>query len=167
MSTVPKVKKPLGRPSLYSEELCAVICERLSEGESLRSICRDSGMPHLMTVLRWVGSEEHAAFRMQYAEARSAGLEHKADEILEIADADIAAGDSTAVAKQRLQIDARKWILSKLAPKKYGDAATLSIGNKDEKAFAIDANVDNIALTKLLSGIVAQQPGADETDAEA
>ena len=167
MSTVPKVKKPNGRPSLYSEDLCAVICERLSEGESLRSICRDAGMPHLITVLRWIGSDDHVGFRIQYGEARAAGLEHKADEILEIADAEIAAGDSTAVAKQRLQIDARKWVLSKLVPKKYGDAATLSIGNKENETLKIDANVDNIALTKLLSGMVAQQPGADETDAAA
>ena len=28
---------------------------------------------------------------------------------------------SAAVAKQRLQVDTRKWLLSKLAPKKYGD----------------------------------------------
>ena len=167
MSSPLKVKKPMGRPSSFSEEMCAEICARLSEGESLRSICRDSHIPHMVTVLRWVGSEEHADFRNQYAEARAVGLEHKADEILEIADAEIAAGDSTAVAKQRLQIDARKWVLSKLVPKKYGDAATLSIGNKDEKAFAIEANINNIALTKLLSSVVAEQPGADETDAAA
>jgi hypothetical protein len=160
-------KKPMGRPSSYSGELCAEICARLSEGESLRSICRDSAMPHMVTVLRWVGSDEHVDFRNQYVEARAAGLEHKADEILEIADAEIPAGDSTAVAKQRLQIDARKWVLSKLAPKKYGDAATLSIGNKEGETLKIDANADNIALTKLLSSVVAQQPGADETDAAA
>ena len=71
------------------------------------------------------------------------------------------------MAKQRLQIDARKWVLSKLVPKKYGDAATLSIDNKENETLKIDANVDNIALTQLLSNIVAQQPGADETDAAA
>lgn len=147
-------KKPLGRPSLYSEELCAEICARLAEGESLRSICRDDGMPHLITVLRWVGSEQHAAFRMQYAEARSAGLEHKADEILEIADAEIASGDSTAVAKQRLQIDARKWILSKLVPKKYGDTSTLSIGNKEGETLKVESNAENAALTVHLAEVL-------------
>lgn len=29
--------------------------------------------------------------------------------------------DSTAVQRNRLRVDARKWLLSKLAPKKYGD----------------------------------------------
>ena len=32
--------------------------------------------------------------------------------------------DSTAVQRNRLRVDARKWLLSKLAPKKYGDKLT-------------------------------------------
>jgi hypothetical protein len=32
--------------------------------------------------------------------------------------------DSTAVQRNRLRVDARKWLLSKLAPKKYGDKVT-------------------------------------------
>lgn len=137
--------KPTGRPSSYSEKTGGEICARLSEGESLRSICRDEGMPHVVTVLRWLADPRHAAFRIQYEEARAAGLEHKADEILEIADAAVAAGDSAAVAKQRLQIDARKWVLSKLAPKKYGDSAVLNIGNKDGEALKVETNAAEVA----------------------
>lgn len=32
--------------------------------------------------------------------------------------------DSTAVQRNRLRVDARKWLLSKMAPKKYGDKVT-------------------------------------------
>ncbi len=49
-----------------------------------------------------------------------------ADETLEIADEPVGslesgATDSGAVQKQRLQVDTRKWLLSKMVPKKYGD----------------------------------------------
>ena len=44
--------------------------------------------------------------------------------------------DSGAVQKQRLQIDTRKWILSKLLPKKYGDLLGL-----DHKGDGITLNV--------------------------
>jgi hypothetical protein len=39
---------------------------------------------------------------------------------------DSGATDSGAVQKQRLQVDTRKWLLSKLAPKKWGDKLELS-----------------------------------------
>ena len=44
--------------------------------------------------------------------------------------------DSGAVQKQRLQIDTRKWILSKLLPKKYGDLLGL-----DHKGDGLTLNV--------------------------
>ncbi|MEI7892010.1 MAG: hypothetical protein WCI05_02900 [Myxococcales bacterium] len=152
MPTRTPSKKPTGRPSSYSLATGGLICERLSEGESLRSICRDAGMPHIVTILRWLGDERYAGFRIQYAEARAAGLEHQADEILEIADAPVAAGDSAAVAKQRLQIDARKWTLSKLAPKKYGDSAVLSLGNKDGETLKVEGpSIDSAAIAAALA----------------
>lgn len=61
-----------------------------------------------------------------------------AEEILEIADD--AAGDYDAegrfrpenVQRARLRIDARKWILSKLAPHRYGDRVSLNHGGQEE-----------------------------------
>jgi hypothetical protein len=54
-----------------------------------------------------------------------------ASDTLAIADAPVGSTehgttDSGAVQKQRLQVDTRKWLLSKLAPKKYGDKLELS-----------------------------------------
>lgn len=151
--------KPKGRPSSYSEKTGGEICARLSEGESLRAICLSEGMPHVVTVLRWLADQRYAAFRIQYEEARAAGLEHKADEILEIADAAVAAGDSAAVAKQRLQIDARKWVLSKLVPKKYGDSAVLNIGNKDGEALKVESNAAEVA-SQVAAALRAAKRGA-------
>ena len=112
-----------GRPSVYTPELADEICSRLANGESLRAICasdRDDFIPHIGTVLRWVAENE--TFREQYARAREVQAETLADQIVEIADGDkIAEPDAVGVARDRLRVDARKWVASKLLPKKYGE----------------------------------------------
>lgn len=120
-----------GRPCEYSQEKADEICIRMADGESLRSICRDEHMPDMSTVLRWLGRKELDHFRLQYAHAREVGLEQMAGEILEIADdtrLDTSynkQGDEVAnnewIQRSKLRVDTRKWILSKLLPKKYGD----------------------------------------------
>ena len=123
--------KKKGRPSLYSDKLAAKICQRLAEGESLRAICRDQAMPDKATVLRWLGDEKNAGFRDQYAHAREMQADRFAEEILEIAD-DTSEDWSTDkdgkktldhehVQRSRLRIDTRKWLMARMAPKKYGD----------------------------------------------
>lgn len=121
----------MGRPSDYTPELALSICERLVEGESLRAICLSEGMPHRGTVFRWL--ETHEAFRDQYARARQAQADALADEITHIADTPqlgvirkitkggVEITEEDMLGHRRLQIDARKWIASKLLPKKYGD----------------------------------------------
>lgn len=123
----------MGRPSSYTEKLGADICARLADGESLRTICRDSKMPDKATVFRWLAQDEGEvkAFRDQYARAREAQADRLAEEILEIADdgrndtytdeEGRARTDQDVIARSRLRVDARKWLASKLAPKKYGE----------------------------------------------
>jgi hypothetical protein len=119
-----------------------IICERLAEGESLRTICKDDGLPEARTVHRWLEANE--VFRQQYARARELQADFYAEQIVEIADEEVitvkrkngAVGDETvgmevvfdptAVARNRLRVDARKWYASKLQPKKYGDRTTLA-----------------------------------------
>lgn len=123
----------MGRPSIYTEELAAAICARLAAEESLRSICADPAMPSCSTVMRWLESNAHAGFREQYAHSREVGLESQADKILEIADQPLprlsdGRIDGGLVQLRRLQVDARKWILSKQLAKKYGDKLDLAHG---------------------------------------
>lgn len=129
---------PGGRPSDYTDHKGLIICSRLADGESLRSICRDEGMPDKVTVLRWLSSNE--SFRIQYAKARELQAEAYADEIKDIADDSsndymeregAASLNPEAINRSRLRIDARKWIASKLLPKKYGDRATYEHTGKD------------------------------------
>ena len=106
----------IGRPTDYSEDLADVICEQIADGDSLRSICKNDAMPNRATVFRWLAKNK--SFSDQYARAREDQAESYADEITSIADND---SDDADVNRDRLRIDARKWVSSKLKPKKYGD----------------------------------------------
>lgn len=110
----------MGRPSKYTSEIAAEICRRLADGETLRTICRDLPGATESTVRGWVLDEITApGFAAHYARARNLGLDAMADEILDIADQ----GESD---RARLQVEARKWYLSKLAPKRYGERLELA-----------------------------------------
>ena len=76
----------MARPSPHSPDLTSVICARMAEGVSLRSICLADDMPDKATVFRWLAA--HKEFRDQYARAREARADAMAEEILEISDDD-------------------------------------------------------------------------------
>lgn len=152
----------MGRHSDYSDEKANDICQRLAEGESLRSICKDKGMPAMSTVLRWVA--ENTIFREQYAQAREVGQESIADEIMEISDADApidANGrvDNGWVQQQRLRVDSRKWLLAKQAPKKYGDRVTTELTGADGGAIEI---TETERLARLKSILLAAEARGDD-----
>ena len=122
----------MGRPSDYSQATADLICSRLCEGESLRSICCDADLPAAGTVFRWL--TVHKEFQEQYARAREAQADSLFDEILDIADdgsndwMERKKGDDVvwvengeAIRRSVLRVDARKWMAGKLRPKKYGD----------------------------------------------
>jgi hypothetical protein len=128
-----------GRPFEFTPEVAEEICDRIAKGESLRAICADSAggfLPSARTFHRWLASDEEwsEGLRQQYACAREAQADHYADEIVSIADcADEFPGAGAAERdpqRDRLRIDARKWVASKLAPKKYGDKIDLSHSGK-------------------------------------
>jgi hypothetical protein len=122
-----------GRPSEYSDKIAETICERLVDGESLRAICADPAMPARATVFRWLARNQE--FRRSYALARQCHAEDFAFETLAIA-ADSSRDyvkttgvdgkvtlvfDKKNFARQRLRIKARKMILARMTPRKYGN----------------------------------------------
>ena len=132
----------LGRPSEYTKEIGNDICEHISNGQSLRSFCEREGYPAKNTVLRWLRNNED--FRTQYALSRKSAIEVMADEIIDIADdaekvvRKGAEKKSGAFAQtQRLRIDTRKWVMSKLLPKKYGDKVDITSDGKAIKGNTI------------------------------
>lgn len=104
----------------YSDDLAAAICERIAQGESLRTICRDADMPSMRAVFNWLA--RYPDFVQQYTRARNEQAENYADDIVRIAD------EEQDPAKARVRIDARKWVAAKLLPKKYGDRQTIEGG---------------------------------------
>ena len=117
------VTATVGRPSKFSQELAETICQRIAEGEPLTKICKDEGMPHYITVLRW--RNVHEDFHDNYTRAREDAADTLVDEILEIADEAESAKSSEAVQAAKLRVDTRKWAASKMKPKTYGDRTTL------------------------------------------
>ena len=120
-----RTDKPNGRPSIYTEKLAALICERVANGEPLSHVCREESMPSLSTVYLWQTSRPE--FLEMYARCKEDQADTLADQIITIADeppvpdGETGKIDSAWVAWQRNRIDARKWTASKLRPKKYGD----------------------------------------------
>lgn len=118
-----------GRPSDYNEDVAAAICSELAAGRSLRSICQDEKMPDRATVFRWLA--RHESFRDQYARAKEESADALVEDMLSIADdglndtyTDSEGNDRTntdVIQRSKLRVDTRKWIASKLKPKKYGD----------------------------------------------
>jgi transposase-like protein len=113
------MKPKIGRPSKYTNALADEICRCIAGGTSVRSICAREGMPSQDAVYRWL--RQQPEFHEKYARAREQRTDRWGEEILEIADAP--AADSTEVQRARLRVDARKWLMARMAPRKYGEGS--------------------------------------------
>ena len=103
----------------------------VSDGLSLRKACLKTGLDPAR-FLRAVDADPELA--KQYDRARATMIERLADEVMELADAPVAKLDNGAtdpglVRHRQLQVDTRKWFLSKLAPKIYGDRLDVSVSD--------------------------------------
>ena len=148
-------ERPNGRPSSYTEDLAALICSELASGRSLRDVCRDDDMPASSTVFLWLS--KHPGFSEQYARAMEARTNALAEEILEIADD--RHGDSyvdengaqrvnnEVIARARLRVDTRKWLMSKMAPKKYGDKISQELSGPDGKPVETVTRIERIIVS--------------------
>ena len=138
----------------YDPILADEILERLADGDSLASICGEQRMPDERSVRRW--ARNRGDFGAKYAAARRLGYEKRADEMLEIADdssADWTESEgggkvlnSVHVNRARLMIDTRKWLLSKMLPKIYGDHLTVA-GDPDQPIQHIVHRIDWASLS--------------------
>ena len=119
----------------FSQELANVICERIADGESLRSVCRDKKMPSRDAVYSRLIT--HPDFADQYARACEIRADYVFDEMFEIADTpqlgvktvikpdgSVETTEGDMIEHRRLRIDARKWALARMSPRKYGDRQT-------------------------------------------
>lgn len=139
----------LGRPEIYTEELALRVCEEIaSTSKSLKTICDQEGMPSVRTVLHWLRDKED--FLRQYTRAKEEQADLLVEEMIDISDdgsndlMTITKGNETyeaenkeVVNRSKLRVETRKWIASKLKPKKYGDKVTNEITGKDGGAIQV------------------------------
>ena len=135
-----KTPKKNGRPTKYSDKLADRICQKIAEGYSVRSICKEKDMVSMQTLFRWL--REKDKFREQYAHSCEERSYAQAEEIIDIADnatndyMEKLEGDgyifnSENVQRSRLRIDTRKWLMSKMNPKVYGDKLDMTTNGND------------------------------------
>jgi len=136
-ATPRRTGRPPGRVSLKTPEVVEEIIHRISLGETLRAICESDHLPEVPTVIAWLNQDP--ALQLAYARARSIGYDMMAEQILDISD-NTMEGTKTKTYEnekgsytetthadmtehRKLMIDARKWLLAKLRPEKYGDSS--------------------------------------------
>jgi hypothetical protein len=98
----------------WTPELESDVLKEIESGSNLRKAGSSHGIS-ASAIIRHVQQSEE--FAKQYAHAKEIQVEQLAEELLTIADS----ADSDTYNASRLQVDTRKWLLSKLIPKKYGD----------------------------------------------
>lgn len=133
--------KPVGRPSEYTQEKADLICEQLAIGVSLRTVCNQENMPSVATVFKWMRTNEE--FLKQYARAKEESADALFEETIDIADdstndyMDKQIGETVIkvvnqenIQRSRLRVDTRKWMMSKMKPKKYGEKMDVTSGGE-------------------------------------
>lgn len=148
-------------PERAIDELCSHVTEggHLAEFAKARSI-------NYTTVLQWLKQVPERA--EMYARAREERADKLADEIVAISDEIEVQNvigddgevvevkmDATAVARNRLRVDARKWVAAKLKPRTYGDRTTLA-GDPEapvETKLSGTVNVTNAPLDEYLKAV--------------
>ena len=131
------LKKKIGRPSKYTPELADEICQRLSNGEPLRQICRDDHMPFWTRIYDWMSKDEKLSISI--AHAREVGQDAIAEDIFNEMMVEperiLSEGggriDSGYVQLIKARAEIKLKLLAKWNPKRYGDRVQLA-GSKDE-----------------------------------
>lgn len=103
-------------PPARRAEILQEIFDRIANGESMISICRDSHLPDRVTVLRWIGDDPELATRC----ARARELQAEAlEEGMADVERDVLAGKLDAKAAN-VVLSSRRWRAEKLGPRKFG-----------------------------------------------
>lgn len=115
------------------------ICKEISEGKTLRSQIKKNKISS-STFFNWIDADENKS--KHYARALELRAELMAEELINISDStkdDIIIDDDgkkvvnhNVIQRDRLRVDTRKWLMSKMMPKKYGDFSKLTLDGGDK-----------------------------------
>ncbi len=141
----------VGRPTDYTPQLAQEICDVIANTtKGLNKLCRlNEHWPVRSTIHLWL--LKHQEFSDLYAQAKDLQIELMSEETLEIADDGFndtytdeegrEKCDYDHIQRSKLRVDTRKWLLSKLKPKKYGDKVIhepIESGSKSESEMSTD-----------------------------
>jgi len=116
--------KTKGGQTKYSDDLFNKICDELAQSSTaLYKICQNNGITRA-TFMNWVNNNKDL-FAI-YDNAKEDQLKFLAEQIIDIAD------NGSDTNRDKLRIESRKWLLSKLDRKKFGDQITQDINVKNE-----------------------------------
>lgn len=120
------------------ESIFNYVCKEIEKGKALRNVLKDNNMPSTSTFYEWLDIYPDKA--KQYARATEVRAEAIFDDILSIADQNandtyvndqgLEVTNNDVIQRSRLRIDARKWVLAKLNPKKFGEKLDVTSDNK-------------------------------------
>jgi hypothetical protein len=147
-----------GPPRALTAALKEELCERIAAGELVKQICADKRFPNPAVV--YVEVVRDPSFGDQYARAMQARMTMFAEQLLEIADdgsndwmeIETQNGrikkvvDKECVERSKLRFQSRQWLMSKIAPKKYGDKVDLNVGGLDGGPIQITISPDDAKL---------------------
>lgn len=113
------------------------ICAKTADCVPMRTIAAEIGVSWA-TLAAYINATPERI--EQYARAREAQADKFAEDIIQIADdglndtfTDADGNERTnqdVIARSRLRVDARKWLASKMAPKRYGDKTEAEVTHK-------------------------------------
>ena len=116
------------------------VCLRLEKGESLRGIFASDNSPMSNTLFYKLLNRP--SLNERYARAKEIYADSLFDEIIEISyhssEDHTPFTGANVIQRDRLKVDARKWILSKLEPKKYGDKQAIEHTIVEQPLFGND-----------------------------
>jgi hypothetical protein len=156
----PQLKRKIGRPRVIDREaIKRDLLQLISHSNKSLHTCLEElkkthdHVPEITGIFDWIHDDE--VFANNYARAKEEQADFLVEEILQIADDDsedaifVEATDYSGktakkvcnnefVQRSRLRVDTRKWIASKLKPKKYGDR--LELDTPDGKPLVMITN---------------------------
>jgi hypothetical protein len=151
----------------YAPDTADLVLDELMGGRTLEDICADPDMPSARSVRRWV-RDDREGFAARYREAREVGCQVIGDQMLRIVDdrrndwitwrredGTLARMlDPQRVNRALARVSTRRWLLSRMLPKQFGD--------QPERGATQDSNVEIAEFMKLIEHRGRSLPGKDE-----
>lgn len=165
----------MAHPPKRSPQVEDEVCRRLSDGETLRSICRDDRMPSWRSIYDWIAQD--ADFASRIARARELGADAIAEQILDIADTPVVGEEieesesgmkvrrADMLGHRKLQVETRLKLLAKWFPKKYGDRSAMEVTGADGGPVQISDTQRAAKISAILAAAQARK-NADKDSGE-